>query len=246
MTTSVRSISAAEFVAIMRQSFLLFFKRCWTWPLIMVLSFAPAFVGAALPADPIVKKAFVYFGASLAGIIASAYAVSRYKNNTLLQCVRQHGWALFGVALLGLLLSFMIWKCIELPALSLFATASEMAVYASDPVTDDAAPRLWIDALHTFIVVILSSPLSLATALVMMRGLAALPAALASARCFASNWLIFLVLALVTTFLHAFIQQPTWFFMIHLAIYIFIFTPILTILGVIMADRMTEPARVSA
>ena len=241
MTISVVSISASEFVAVARQSFRLFLKHWWTWPLIMILSFAPAFIGAVLPFDPTLKKGFVLFGASLACIIATSYAACHYKMETLVKCVKENGWPLLGVALFSLVSSLAIWKFIELPTLSFFATADEMAVYSGDTASIHAtAPRHWIDALHTFIFVLCASPFSMASALVVIRKLGVASAISASVRCFAANWVIFLLLVLATTILHAFIQEPTWFLLVQLSIYIFIFTPVLTIVNVVMADQMTR------
>ena len=240
MTTSVVTISASEFLAVTRQSCRLFLKHWWKWPLIMILSFAPAFVGAVLPFDPIFKKGFVLFGASLAGIIATAFAFCHYKMETLVNCVKESWWRLFGIALFSLVSSLAIWKLIELPALSLFATAGEMAVYSGDAVSTDAiAPRHWVDAVHSFIFIFCASPFSMASALVIMRKLGTVSAIVVSVRCFAANWAIFLSLALITTILHAFIQEPKWFLFVQLAIYMFVVTPVLTTVNVVMADQMT-------
>ena len=239
MTTSVVSISASEFVAVARQSFRLFLAHWWKWTLIMILSFAPAFVGAVLPFDPIFKKSFVLFGASLAGIVATTYAVCHYKMATLATCVRGSWWRLFGVALFSLVTFLAIWKLIELPTLSLFATAGEMAVYSGDAAsTDTTAPRHWIDALHSFIFIFFVSPFSMASAIVIMRKLGIVSAIGLSVRCFAANWEIFLSLSLITTILHAFIQEPKWVLFVQLAIYMFVVTPVLTIINVVVTDHM--------
>lgn len=241
MTISIVSMSASEFVAVARQSFRLFLKHWWTWPLIMILTFAPVFIGAVLPLDPILKKGFTLLGASLAGIIATSYAACHYKMETLVNCVKESGWPLFGVALFSLVSSLAIWKFIELPALSLFATADEMAVYRGDAASINAtAPRHWIDALHTFIFLFCASPFSMAPALVIIRKLGVVSAVSVSVRCFVANWAIFLALVLATTILHEFIQEPTWVLLVQLAIYMFVVTPVLTIVNVVMADQMTR------
>ena len=78
----------------------------------------------------------------------------------------------------------------------------------------------------------------MASAIVIMRKLGIVSAIGLSVRCFAANWEIFLSLSLITTILHAFIQEPKWVLFVQLAIYMFVVTPVLTIINVVVTDHM--------
>ena len=239
MSITVRNVAVTEILKWLLTALSLFRRRWWLWVPMMMLSFAPIFAISALQLDPFVGKATTFMFGALGGIVPIVYGVAQWQSRRVLDVLAGNIGALVGVAIATTVLNLFVWKFVELPVLRLVANADELLGYSGDfSKSELTRPRVWVDGIHTFIVMFFASPIVLASAVVLLRKVGALAALSASARAFAVNSLTFVALALVMTVLHAFVDEPMWLFAMHAVFFLFVVAPVYMILSIIMANDM--------
>ena len=244
MSIAVRTVTATEMLKWLRTALSLFRRRWWVWLPMMILSFAPIFAISALHLDPFVGKATTFLLGALVGIVPVVYGVALWQSRRFRDVLAGNIGALVGVAIATTVWNLLVWKLVELPVLGLIANESELAAYSFDFSKPDLArPRVWVDAIHTFIVMFFASPTVIAPAIVLLRKVSVLVALSASVRAFAVNSLIFATLALVMTVLHAFVDKPMWLFATQAVLFLFVVAPAYMILSILMASGMCDAQR---
>ena len=241
MSIAVRTVAGAEILTWFRTAFSLFRRRWWVWLPMMILSFAPMFAISALRLDPFVGKATTFLLGALVGVVPMVHGVAQWQSRRFRDVLAGNLGALVGVAIATTVLNLLVWQLVELPVLSLVANASELVLYSGDFSKPELTrPRMWVDAIHSFIVMFFISPVLLAPAVVLLRKVGALAALSTSARAFAINPLIFAALALVMTVLHAFVDEPLWLFATQAVFFLFVVAPVSMILSILMANGMCD------